>query len=138
FQVGDEGSGGSIGGGAVFRKHGKKRAVLIPRLAGVEDLNITHSTLDEAAGDETTGPVVPRHRIVDTIEFFDVLGFIGNVERFFCRLLHIRRQFVAGDAGLKIKFTGMAFQVLFVETSQEIELSLLWSAGEGGGRIEIE
>ena len=138
FQVGDESGGWLVGRSTVFWQDRKKRAVLVPRLTGVQHLHVSNAPLDETTRNDATGRVVFRDGVIDAVEFLDVLRLVGNVEGFLRGGLHVCREFVAGDACLEIEFAGMAIEVLFVETFQQIELACLRFSCKGGWGIEVE
>src|SRR5207248_2812181 len=85
FEVFDEGGGGAVDLVAALGKFGEQEAVLVPDLAGAEDLDKAYAALDEAAGDEALGAVGLADRIVDAVHLFgrfalgvDVEGFLGG------------------------------------------------------------
>ena len=59
-----------------------------------------------------------------------MLRLVRNVERLLGGGLHLGGQFVAGDAGLKIEFTGMSREMILVERLQQRELPRLRSTGQ--------
>ncbi len=138
LEVNEQGGAGLVGGGAVLGQGGDEGAVLVPGLAGIEHLDVTHAALDEAAGDDAAGGVVLGDGVVRAVELEDVGGLAGDVEGLLGGGLHVGGELVAGDAGLEVQLAGAGGEVLLVEGPEQVELPLLRGAGECGGRIEIE
>jgi hypothetical protein len=112
--------------------------VLVPGLAVVEDLDVTNAALDQAAGDEAAGGVVAGDGVIDAVEFFDVLRFVADVERFFGGGLHVGGEFVTGDACLQIELAGVLGEVVLVKGIEQGKLAGLRGSGERGQGVEIE
>ncbi len=104
-------------GAQFFGSARDERAVLVPGLARIEHLHVAHAALDEAPRDDAARGVVARLGLIDAVQFFDVLGLAGNIERFLRGGLHLRGEFVAGDARLEIELAGMLGEVRFVDSS---------------------
>jgi hypothetical protein len=96
------------------------------------------TALDQTTRDDTARGVVFRDRIIDTVEFFDVIRLLRDVERLFRSGLHLRGEFVTGDARLEIKFAAMLREMILIEGLQQRELSLLRRTSKRRGRIEIQ
>ena len=85
--------------------------MVIPVLSGSKDLHESNATLDQAARNQATSPVILGPFPVDPVEAADRLGFSRNIEGLFGGLLHASGQSIAGQAGLEIIFTGMLYLV---------------------------
>ncbi len=104
--------------------------MLIPGLARIEHLHVAHPALDQPTRNDAARGVVFGDRVIDAVEFFDVLRLLRNIQRLLRSHLHLGRELIAGDACLQIKLSRMQGQVVFVEGLQQIELTPLRCTGE--------
>jgi len=104
-QILEEGGDGTIDARGHGREFGGDVAVVVPvvqrALGTAPDLDKAHPALDEARGEEAAlreigGGFV---RTVETIGFAGGLRLAHDIEGLGCAELHLRGEFVAGDAG---------------------------------------
>src|SRR5262245_35990519 len=110
LQILDQRRRGLVGLAAAIGEALPNVFVVIPDLAVDEELNESDSTLNQPASDQTARAIFPGRRVVKTVQPASGLRLSRDIERFLRGELHPRGQFVAGDAGLEIRLTGMALQ----------------------------
>lgn len=138
FEVFDEGSAGLVDDFAGVGQGALDVAVVVPHLVAVEDLDEPDSAFDESAGEEAAFSVGVGFFLSDAVHFLGGFGFLGEVECFAGGGLHACGEFVAGDAGFEVEFSGAFFEVSFVEVFEVVEIVGLCVAFEVMGDIEVQ
>ncbi len=126
-QIVHERSGRAIDGLTIFRQSFDEAAVVIPGLTDVEHLHEANAALHEPARDQTARPVIAGNFLIDAVELLGSRGFLGDVESLFGGDLHPGSEFVTGDAGFEIQFSGMGGEMFAIDRLNEVKL-----AGLGG------
>src|ERR1051325_6851210 len=111
---------------------------MIPKLVARLNRNEAHATFDQPPRDQASRAKLRRGRIVEAVKLLRRVAFLAEVERLLCGGLHPRREFVAGDARVEVKFAGALFEMLAVQLFEEREIFLLRLAAQTLGRIEVE
>ena len=101
LQVRDQRGRRLIGAFTDRRQSCAEVAVIVPGLAGQEELHETDSAFDQSSSNQTTRAVLARRVLIDAVQLLRRGRFATDVERFLSGGLHPRGEFVAGDAGLR-------------------------------------
>ncbi len=93
---------------------------MVPEITVDVDLDVTHTALRQAPRHQAALAVRISGVIADAVHFACGVGFLGDVQRVAGLHLHARRQLVAGNTCVKLRFSRMVVLVNLIETGQQI------------------
>ena len=151
FEIAQKSGGGLVHDFAVLDVLGVQRLVAIPvahafatsLIGPVEELHEAHAALDEPPSEDAVarvGGLQVFHRVarlIGAIHFQNVRGLGGNVGDLGHGELHLRGEFVAGDARGQLRVAGEALEMMTVDFGNELARGRVGAGGELGGALEI-
>ena len=138
FKIGHQCGGRLIDFPTTVWKLRQDRRMMIPALAIVEDLHEAHTSFHESPRDQAARAVVASHVLIDAVHFVSRFCLLRQIKCFIRRQLHSRGKFVAGDAGVQIRFPRMLLLMFLIHATQKLQLLRLSCSLQSGGRIEIQ
>ena len=101
LEIFDKGRGRLVGSSADRRERAFDAGMSIPGLATEEDLDESHASFYESAGDQTPRPVLAGLVLVQSVERSDVSGLVRDVEGLFCGRLHGGSELRSSESGFR-------------------------------------
>ena len=111
---------------------------MVPALVFSKDLHEADASFNQPAGDQAARSIFLRRRILQPVHFLCRSRLAAEIDRFLRGKLHVRGQFITGDASLQVVIARSLGEMLAIELFQIVKCQLLCGSLEVRWRIEIQ